>query len=106
MKSSLDHAFRTRVSFGQGRGRGRSNYIGRGRNPHRGGRSNPLSSSGRDTNQNPSQGSSQNQAQGQRYDKSQVQCHYCKQYGHYENECRKKQYDMRSKPSVNFTREN
>ena len=36
-------------------------------------------------------------AQGQRYDKSNVQCHYCKKYGHYANECRKKQHDMNNK---------
>jgi len=46
-----------------------------------------------------------NQAQGHRYDKSQVQCHYYKKYGHYANECRKKQYDISNKPSVNFTNE-
>jgi len=40
------------------------------------------------------------------YDKSQVQCHYYKKYGHYANECRKKQYDINNKPSLNFTKEN
>lgn len=27
-------------------------------------------------------------------------------YGHYAKECRKKQYDISNKPSVNFTKEN
>ncbi len=104
--SSLENAFKAQVSFGQGRGRGRSYARGRGRSPHRGGRSNLSSSGGRGNNQNPSQGPSQNQAQGQRYDKSQVQCHYYKKYGHYANECRNKKYDISNKPSVNFIREN
>lgn len=104
--SSLEHAFKTQESFGQGRGKGRSYARGRGRSPHRGGRSNPSSSSGRGGNQNLSQGPSQNQAQGQRYDNSQVQCHYYKNYSHYANECRKKKYGISNKPSVNFTREN
>ena len=39
--SSLEHAFKTQFYFGQGRGRGRSNYRGRGRSLHRGGRSSP-----------------------------------------------------------------
>eukprot|EP00253_Pinus_taeda_P011289 PITA_11289 len=45
------------------------------------------------------------QAHGQRYDKSQVQCHYCKKYGHYANECSKKQNDMNSRQNVNFANE-
>eukprot|EP00253_Pinus_taeda_P019205 PITA_19205 len=64
--SSLEHAFKTQVSFGQGQGRGRSYVKRRGISPHRGGRSNPSSSNGRGNNQNPRQGPSQNQAQGQR----------------------------------------
>eukprot|EP00253_Pinus_taeda_P002547 PITA_02547 len=47
--SSLEHAFKTQVSFGQGRGRGRSYARGRGRSTHRGGRSSTSSSSGRET---------------------------------------------------------
>eukprot|EP00253_Pinus_taeda_P013505 PITA_13505 len=62
--SSLEHAFKTQVSFGQGRGRGRSNARGRGRSPYRSGRGSASSSSRRGSNQNPSQGPSQNQAQG------------------------------------------
>lgn len=63
-RSSLEHAFKTQVSFGQGRGRGRSYARGRGRSAHRGGRSNRSTSSGKGRNQNPSQGPSQNQPQG------------------------------------------
>eukprot|EP00253_Pinus_taeda_P033405 PITA_33405 len=61
--SSLEHAFKTQVSFGQGRDRGRSYARGRGRSLHRGGRSRPSGSNERGNNQNPSQGPSQNQAQ-------------------------------------------
>eukprot|EP00253_Pinus_taeda_P012472 PITA_12472 len=104
--SSLEPSFKTQVSFGQGQVRARSYTRGRGRTPHRGGRSSPSISSGRGSDQIPSQGPSQNQAQGQSYDKSQVQCHHCKKYGHYANECRKKQYDINNKPSVNFTKQN
>ena len=104
--SSLENAFKAQISFFQGRGRGRSNYRGRGRSPHRGGRSNPSSLSGRGNNQNPSQGSRHNQAQCQRYDKSHVQRHYYKKYGHYANDGRKNKYDVSSKPSANFIKEN
>ena len=62
--SSIEQAFKTQVSIGQGRGIGRSNTIGRGRIPHRGGRKNPSSSNRRSGTQNPSKISSQNQAQG------------------------------------------
>ena len=108
--SSLEHAFKTQMSFCQGRGQGRSNYRGRGRIPHRGGRISHANTSVRGSNQsqNQSQGSSQqggqNQAHGQRYDKSHVQCHYYKNYGHYSNKCRKKQSDMGNRTSANFTK--
>jgi hypothetical protein len=49
--------------------------------------------------------STQNQYQGQRYDKSSIKCHYCKKYGHYIHECRKKQYDSRQQ-NENFIKEN
>jgi len=95
----MEHAFKSQVSINHGRGRGR------GRNSYRGGISNPSSSSGRGNNQNSSQNSSQNQAQSQSYDKSLVQCHYCKNYCHYSNECGNKQYDNREQ-NANFTKEN
>jgi len=104
--SSLEHVFKTQFSFGQGRRRGRSYVRGRGRSPHKGGIRSPSSLSGRGKNKNPSQGLRKNQAQGQRYDKYQVQFHYYKKYGYYENECREKQYDIRNKPSVNFKKLN
>ena len=104
--SSLEHAIKTKNYFGQGRGQERSSYRGRGRSPQTNGRSNPTSTSGRGNNQNLSQSSSQNQAQGQRYDKSQVQCNYCKNYGHYANECREKQNDMNNRQNTIFAKEN
>jgi hypothetical protein len=41
----------------------------------------------------------------QMYDKSSIKCHYCKKYGHYIHECRKKQYDSRQQ-NENFIKEN
>eukprot|EP00253_Pinus_taeda_P031403 PITA_31403 len=110
--SSLEQAFKTQMSFGRGRGQGKGNKRGRGRSQNRGGRNSPANAQGRGSNsdQNQGQGSSQqrgqNHAQGQRYEKSNVQCYYCKKYGHYANECRKKQHDMSSSSSANITREN
>ena len=91
--SSLEQAFKTQMSFGRGRGQGRGNKRGRGRSQNRGGRNNPTNAQGRGSNpnQNQGQGSSQQRgqhhAQGHRYEKSNVQCYYCKKYGHYANEC-------------------
>eukprot|EP00253_Pinus_taeda_P004625 PITA_04625 len=102
--SSLEQAFKTQMSLNQRRSRGRANNRGRGRSQNRG-RYYPASTSGRSCNQNQDEGSSKQQAHGQRYDKSQVQCHYCKKYGHYANECRKKQNDMNSRQNVNFANE-
>eukprot|EP00253_Pinus_taeda_P030419 PITA_30419 len=99
--SSLEQAFKTQMSFGRERGQGRGNKRGRGRSQNRGGRNSPANAQGRGSNpnQNQGQGSSQQReqhhAQGQRYEKSNVQCYYCKKYGHYASECRKKQHDMR-----------
>ncbi|XP_057857947.2 uncharacterized protein LOC131067029 [Cryptomeria japonica] len=109
--SNLEHAFKTQVSISHDRGRGRTNFRGRGRNAYRDGRGSPSNSSGRGSSPSSSSGrgnyqkSTQNQLQSQRYDKSSVQCHYCKKFGHYINECRKKQYDSRQQ-SANFTKEN
>eukprot|EP00253_Pinus_taeda_P014808 PITA_14808 len=102
--SSFEQAFKTQMSFSQRKGRGRANNRGRGRSQNRG-RYYPASTSGRSCSQNQYEGSSKQQAHGQRYDKSQVQCHYCKKYGHYANECRKKQNDMNSRQNVNFANE-
>ena len=71
-----------------------------------------ANSQGRGSNPNQNQGQGNNQqsgqhhAQGQRYDKSNVQCYYCKKYGHYASDCRKKQHDMNSRQNANVTREN
>jgi len=32
-----------------------------------------------------------------KFDKSKIQCHYCKKYGHYAYECKKRQYDDNKK---------
>ena len=110
--SSLEQAFKTQMSFGRGRGQGRGKKRGRGRSQNRGGRNNSSNAQGRGNNPNQNQGqgssqpSGQHHAQGKRYHKSNVQCHYCKKYGHYANECRKKQHDMSNRTSANFTREN
>jgi len=94
--SYFQQVFKTQISFGQGKDRGKANNRGRGRSQNKG-KIFPARTSGRSFNQNQHEGSSKQQAHGQRYDKSQVQCHYCKKYGHYANECRKKQNDMNSR---------
>ena len=110
--SSLEHAFKTQMSFGRGIGQGRGNKRGRGRSQNRGGRNSPANAQGRGSNPNQQQGQGSSQqsgkhhAQGQGYDKSNVQCLYCKKYENYANECRKKQHDMNNRTSANFTREN
>eukprot|EP00253_Pinus_taeda_P025032 PITA_25032 len=110
--SSLEQAFKTQMSFGRGRGQGRGNKRGRGRSQNIGGRNSLANAQGRGSNPNQNQGqgssqqSGQHHAQGQRYEKSNVQCYYCKKYGHYANECRKKQHDMNNRSSENITREN
>eukprot|EP00253_Pinus_taeda_P027098 PITA_27098 len=102
--SSFEQAFKTQMSFTQRKGRGRANNRGRGRSQNKG-RYYPASTSRRSCNQNQDEGSSKHQAHRQRYDKSQVQCHYCKKYGHYANECRRKQNDMNSRQNINFANE-
>eukprot|EP00253_Pinus_taeda_P016859 PITA_16859 len=102
--SSFEEAFKTQMSFSQGKGRGRVNNRGHGRSQNRG-KYYPASTSGRSCNQNQDEGSRKQQAHGQRSEKSQVQCHYCKKYGHYANECRKKQDDMNSRQNANFANE-
>eukprot|EP00253_Pinus_taeda_P012719 PITA_12719 len=92
------------MSFSQRKVQGRVNNRGRGRSQNRG-TYYPASTSRRSCNQNQDEGSSKQQARGQRHDKSQVQCHYCKKYGHYANECRKKQNDMNSRQNANFANE-
>jgi hypothetical protein len=94
--TSLEHAFKTQMTFGRDRGRGNPGFRGRGsgrnnfqreerKNQDPGGRRNQSFSS-RESNHNEAS---------QRYDKSKIQCYYCKKYGHFTNECQKKQADMR-----------
>ena len=94
--SSLEQAFKTQIFFGRSLGQDRENNSGRGKSQNRG-RNSLTSSTGRSRNQNQNEGSSQHQAHGKRYDKSQIQCHYCKKYGHYANECRKNKNDMNNR---------
>jgi hypothetical protein len=101
--TSLEHAFKTQMTFGRGRGRGNPGFRGRGR-----GRNNfqreerKCQDPGGRRNQNfNSRESNYNQAS-QRYDKSKIQCYYCKKYGHFANECQKRQADMR-KQNAHFS---
>ena len=88
-KMSLENAFSVQSSIIHGRGWGRANSRGRGRSFARGGRSSsPGNTGGRGINPNT------NQPSGQRTDKSKIQFHYCKKYGHYAYECRKRQYNQ------------
>jgi hypothetical protein len=103
---SISNAFKTQFSFSRGRGRGRSRgHQGRGSN-----QSNPHSSGGnrqqypnqnfqgqRQQQQNQHQNFQPQRGRGRRSnEKSSIQCYYCKKYGHYESECRKKQADQLS----------
>jgi hypothetical protein len=86
---SLENAFSMQSSIICGRGRGRANSKGRGRSSSRGGRSSSLGNTG-GRDQNPKSSQSSNQ----KFDKSRILCHYCKRYGHYAYECRKRQYNQ------------
>jgi hypothetical protein len=86
---SLENAFSVQSSISLGRGRGSANSRGRGRSFDRSAcSSNPGNTGGR--GQNPST----SQPSGQRIDKSKIQCHYCKKYGNYAYECRKRWYNQ------------
>jgi hypothetical protein len=86
---SLENAFSTQSSISPRRGRGRANSSGRGRSCARGGcSSSPRNTSGRGQNPNNSQPSNH------KFDKSKIECHYCKKYGHYAYDCRKRQYNQ------------
>jgi hypothetical protein len=85
---SLENAFSTQSSISRGRGKGRANSRGKGRSFVRGGcNSSPANTGGRGQNQN------NRRLSNQRFDKSKIQFHYCKKYGHYAYECRKRQYN-------------
>jgi sarcosine oxidase delta subunit len=84
---SISNAFKTQFSFNIGRDRGRGRgHRGRGRIP-----SNHHSGEGH-THQNQNQNFHPQRGRWRRSnDKTIIQCYYCKRYGHYESECRKKQ---------------
>ena len=83
---SITNSFKTQFSFNKGRGRGRGRgQIGRGRSPR-----NHHSSEGH-THQNQNQNFQPQRGRGRRSnEKTRIQCNYCKKYGHYESECKKK----------------
>jgi hypothetical protein len=98
---SISNSFKTQFSFSRGRGRGiRRGHQGRGSN-----QSNPHSSGGnrqqypnqnfqgqRQQQQNQHQNFQPQRGRGRRSnEKTSIQCYYCKKYGHYESECRRKQ---------------
>jgi hypothetical protein len=115
---SISNAFKTQFSFSRGRGKGRRRvHQGRGIN-----QSNPYSSGGnrqqylnqnfqgqRHQQQNQHQNFQPQRGKGRRSnEKSSIQFYYCKKYGHYESECRKKQANHLSGRAhvSNHTREN
>eukprot|EP00253_Pinus_taeda_P026417 PITA_26417 len=65
--SSMEHAFKTQMSFGRGRGQGKGNKRGRGRGQNRGGRNSPANVQGRGSNPNQNQGQGSNQPSGQHH---------------------------------------
>eukprot|EP00253_Pinus_taeda_P034654 PITA_34654 len=65
--SSLEHAFKTQMSFGRGRGQGRGNKRGRGRYQNTGGRNSSANTQGRCSNPNQNQGQGSNQQSGQHH---------------------------------------
>eukprot|EP00253_Pinus_taeda_P035659 PITA_35659 len=65
--SFLEHAFKTQISFGRGRGQGRGNKRGRGRSQNRGGRNSPSNTQGRGSNPNQNQGQGSSQQSGQHH---------------------------------------
>ena len=104
-EGSLEHAFKSQLQFSRGRGRGKSSSHGRGGRFAGQTDSRNESVSEEKSQQNPSnlRGSSSKpwKQEYQKFDKSNVQCYYCKKYGHYANKCWKKQADG-GKPSVHI----
>jgi hypothetical protein len=97
---SITNAFKMQFSFSRGRGR---DHQGRGSN-HRNAH---LSAGHRQQQPNQHFQARRQQDQNQNFqpqrdrgrrsnDKTRIQCYYCKKYGHYESECRKKQEDQLS----------
>jgi hypothetical protein len=101
--TSLEHAFKTQMTFGRGRVRGNPGVRGRGKgrnNFQREERKNQEPGGWR--NQNFISRESNNNQASQRYGKSKIQCYYYKKYGHFANEFQKKQEDMKKK-NENFS---
>ena len=94
------------MTFGRGKGRVNFGFRGRGisrNNYQREERKSPNPRGWRNQSLN-SKGHNNNQAS-KRYEKLNVQCYYCKKFGHFANECHKKQADM-GKHNVNFSESN
>jgi hypothetical protein len=85
---SLENAFFAQSSINHGRGRGGDNSRGKGKIYVIDGCNRNFGNTG-GRGQNPST----SQPSGHRTNKSKIQCHYCKKYGHYAYECRKRQYN-------------
>ena len=84
---TLEHAFQSKISMERGRGRGfcGKRRCGRGRSQSR--------DQSEQTKEKSEQSGSSSQDHSQRWiDKLEIQCRYCKKYGHHISECRKLQY--------------
>jgi hypothetical protein len=110
---SLENAFQSQASISRGRGRGNRSRGRRGRG-HSQTRERSTSECSEQSEQSEQpQRHSQNQRgrginfnQSRWTDKSRIQCYYCKKFGHYESECRKKQADLnRGRENVTNTEE-
>jgi hypothetical protein len=88
--TSLEHAFKTQMKFGRGRGRGNPGFRGRGRNNFQREERKNQDPRGRRNQSFSSREINHNHAS-QSYDKSMIQCYYSRKYGHFANECQKKQ---------------
>jgi hypothetical protein len=87
----MEHAFKTQSYFSRGRGRGNKgrNQRGRGRDNYN------IEDRHTKEQQQKSKDSHNQRGRGRKWiDKSIIQCYYCRKYGHYESECRKKKSDQ------------
>ena len=92
---TLEHAFKTKVYMDRGKGRGFGGKKGKG-----GGRSQREDQS---QVAHPYHFEQSQQDHGHKWiDKSRIQCHYCKEYGHFKSECRKLQF-VQSRNKANVT---
>ena len=96
----MTHAFNTQDSLNRGRGRG-GQGIGR-----RGQGSRATEERTSHSHEHPEHSKCSHNSQGQRgrgkrwTNKSNFQCNYYKNYGHYERECKKKQVEENSRANV------